>query len=53
MLARLLRRATGDRHTEALRNLTNRLLGCLHHCLQTGKRYTEQRAFPTPSSATA
>ncbi len=45
------RRATGDRHTEALRNLTNRLLGCLHHCLQTGNLYTEQRAFPAPPAA--
>ena len=35
------RRATGDRHIEALRNLTNRLLGCLHHSLQTGTVYAE------------
>ncbi len=45
------RRATGDRHTEALRNLTNRLLGCLHHCLQTGNLYAEQRAFPALTAA--
>jgi transposase len=29
------RRAAGDAHPAALRNLFNRLLGCLHHCLQT------------------
>jgi hypothetical protein len=41
------RRAAGDRHAAALRNLNNRLLGCLHHCLQTGQRYDEATAFPT------
>jgi transposase len=41
------RRAAGDRHAAALRNLNNRLLGCLHHCLQTGQRYDEPTAFPT------
>lgn len=41
------RRATGDRHASALRNLNNRLLGCLHHCLQTSQRYEEATAFPT------
>ena len=40
------RRAAGDGHAAALRNLTNRLLGCLHHCLQTGKQYDEAAAFP-------
>jgi hypothetical protein len=29
-----------------LRNLFNRMLGCLHHCLHTGKRYDEATAFP-------
>jgi transposase len=28
------RRQRGDRHTAAQRNLFNRMLGCLHHCLQ-------------------
>jgi hypothetical protein len=28
------RRATGERHTVALRNLFDKLLGCLYHCLQ-------------------
>jgi hypothetical protein len=40
------RKTTGDRHTAAQRNLFNRLLGCLHHCLQTGKHYDEAIAFP-------
>jgi hypothetical protein len=29
------RRAAGEAHTAALRDLFNRLLGCLHHCPQT------------------
>jgi hypothetical protein len=40
------RRDAGDRHTAAQRNLFNRLLGCLHHCLQTGQHYDEPTAFP-------
>jgi transposase len=40
------RKTTGDRHTAAQRNLFNRLLGCLHHCLQAGKHYDEAIAFP-------
>ncbi|MGC4750585.1 IS110 family transposase [Micromonospora sp. DT201] len=39
------RRDHGDRHPAALRNLFNRLLGCLHHCLVTGQRYDETAAF--------
>jgi transposase len=41
------RKTTGDRHTAAQRHLFNRLLGCLHHCLQTRQHYNEQIAFPT------
>ena len=41
------RRAAGDRHTAAQRNLFNRLLGCLHHCLATSQPYDETIAFPT------
>lgn len=41
------RRETGDRHTSAQRNLYNRLLGCLHHCLANGMPYSETTAFPT------
>jgi hypothetical protein len=39
------RRAAGDAHPAALRNLFNRLLGCLHHCLQTRQPYQEHAAF--------
>jgi transposase len=39
------RRAAGDRHAAAQRNLFNRLLGCLHHCLATETPYDETAAF--------
>ncbi|MFF5265475.1 IS110 family transposase [Actinomadura viridis] len=39
------RRAGGERHTAALRNLFNKLLGCLYHCLQGRTIYDPQRAF--------
>jgi transposase len=42
------RREHGDRHAAALRNLFNRLIGCLHHCLQTGQTYDELKAIPPP-----
>jgi transposase len=42
------RRNAGDRHTAAQRNLFNRLLGCLHHCLDTHQTYNENIAFPPP-----
>ena len=41
------RRKTDERHTAAQRNLFNRLIGILYHCLQTGQTYDEQKAFPT------
>jgi transposase len=41
------RRAAGDSHSAAQRNLLNRLLGKLHHCLQTSMAYDEARAFAT------
>jgi transposase len=41
------RRTTGERHIAAQRNLFNRLIGCLHHCLATAQPYDEQLAFPT------
>lgn len=44
------RRNAGDRHTAAQRNLFNRLLGCLHHCLDTREHYNENAAFPTDST---
>jgi hypothetical protein len=46
------RRKTNERHTAAQRNLFNRLIGILHHCLQTGQTYDEPKAFKT-TSATA
>ncbi len=46
------RRAAGDKHAAAMRNVFNRFLGCLYHCLQTHQTYAEERAFPsTPALA--
>ena len=42
-------REHGDRHAAALRNVFNRLIGCLFHCLQTGQTYDEATAFPAAS----
>ncbi|MGW8500398.1 IS110 family transposase [Streptomyces sp. CLCI03] len=39
------RRASGERHTAALRNLFNKLLGCLYHCLKTRTLYDPARPF--------
>ncbi len=50
------RRAAGDKHAAAMRNLFNRLLGCLYHCLQTGQLFDPVKAFPntaTPPPAAA
>ncbi|MEU4099024.1 IS110 family transposase [Streptomyces sp. NPDC026673] len=41
------RREAGDRHTAAQRNLFNRMIGCLHHCLNQRLHYSEAAAFPT------
>jgi transposase len=46
------RKADGDRHAAAQRNLFGRLLGCLHHCLATGQHYNETVAFPSPGETT-
>ena len=43
------RKADGDRHAAAQRNLFGLLLGRLHHCLATGQHYDEKTAFPTPT----
>ncbi|UXY29925.1 IS110 family transposase [Streptomyces sp. HUAS TT20] len=43
------RRKAGDRHTAAQRNLFNRMLGCLHHCLTHRVHYSETVAFAAPS----
>ena len=45
------RKDTGDRHAAAQRNLFNRLLGCLWHCLTTGQPYDEATAFPATSQS--
>lgn len=34
------------------RNLFNRLLSALHHCLATGATYDEAKAFPVERAAT-
>ncbi|ADI04398.1 IS117 transposase [Streptomyces bingchenggensis BCW-1] len=47
------RREVGDRHSSAQRNLFNKLLGQLHHCLQTRQTYNESRAFSQPAQALA
>jgi transposase len=39
------RRTAGDRHSAALRHLSNRFLGQLHHCLATCKSYDEAVAW--------
>ena len=39
------RRAHGDGHPAALRNLFNRFLSQLHHCLTTGEHYCPDKAF--------
>jgi transposase len=44
------RKTTGDHHIAAQRNLFNRLIGCLHHCLETRQHYNENIAFPTTIS---
>lgn len=47
------RRAAGDRHAAAQRNLFNRLIGCLHHCLGTRVLYSEAAAFHQPQTLAA
>jgi transposase len=44
------RRERGDWHAQAQRNLFNRMIGQLYHCLQSGQLFNEQHAF-TSSSA--
>lgn len=40
------RREAGDKHAAALRNLFNRFLGCLYHCLHSGQSFDIDKAFP-------
>jgi hypothetical protein len=42
------RRAAGDWNHQAQRNLFNKFVGQLHHCLQTRRFYNEHQAFPPP-----
>jgi len=44
------RKKAGDRHVAAQRNLFNRMIGILHHCLATGTKYDEETAFPPAAS---
>lgn len=44
------RRAAGDRHEAALRNLANKLVGQLDHCLRHDRAYREAGAWPSPLS---
>ncbi|MFD4444902.1 IS110 family transposase [Nocardia sp. NPDC058519] len=47
----LRRRAGGDRHAAALRHLFNKMLGQLHHCLQSGQSFDPTKAFgPFPDT---
>ncbi|MFE7216579.1 IS110 family transposase [Streptomyces sp. NPDC057611] len=43
----------GDWHAAAQRNLFNRMIGQLYHCLQHRKLFDEQTAFPTELAAAA
>ena len=45
------RREAGDTHTAAQRNLFNRMIGCLHHCLTQRTRFDEDAAFPAARQA--
>lgn len=45
------RREQGDWHTAAQRNLFNRMIGQLYHCLQKRELFDEQSAFLTASSS--
>ncbi len=47
------RKASGDRHIAAQRNLFNQPIGILHHCLQTRQRYDETTAFAATAIPTA
>ncbi|WP_446751262.1 IS110 family transposase [Streptomyces noboritoensis] len=43
----------GDWHAAAQRNLFNRMIGQLYHCLQHNKLFEEHTAFPTQLAAVA
>ncbi|NUP15742.1 MAG: hypothetical protein HOZ81_06540 [Streptomyces sp.] len=45
------RRAIGDWHAAGQRNLFNRMIGPLYHCLQQRKPFAEPLAFSAPPEA--
>jgi transposase len=47
------RREHGDWHAAAQRNLFNRMIGQLYHCIQHHKPFDENAAFPTELAAAA
>jgi transposase len=47
------RRNQGDWHASAQRNLFNRMIGQLYHCLQHGQCYDEAVAFPAAAEVLA
>lgn len=47
------RREVGDWHAAAQRNLFNRMIGQLFHCLQHRKLFEEDTAFPIAITAAA
>ncbi|MGW2651978.1 IS110 family transposase [Streptomyces sp. NPDC001393] len=47
------RREQGDWHAAAQRHLFNRMIGQLHHCLQSGELFDEHVAFPSELAAAA
>lgn len=47
------RRNAGDNHNAALRRLANKLLGQLHHCLETRQQYDEHLAWNSHSGQAA
>jgi hypothetical protein len=47
------RRERGDSYSAAARNLTNRGMGMLHHCLHTAQHYDERKAFPNSDHCVA
>jgi len=46
-------RGRGKTHRQALRQLANRWVGILHHCLETEQLYDENIAWVSPESVAA
>ncbi len=47
------RRALGDHHNAALRNVANKLIGRMWWCLEHNQPWDDQAAWPTPQAAAA